>query len=121
MVQQVAVNEIVPKFALLAAAETPDAALVQSIDTALSFLSHQLGDRHYFGGDRLNLADIVAGATIPLTGRLGISFETQPAIATWLHRLAGREAWQKTEPNQADFLQWRRYVQLMVKRKLNSA
>lgn len=121
MVQQVAVTEIVPKFAPLAAAETPDEAVVQHLEKALTFLTQHLGDRSYFGGDRLNLADIVAGATIPLIGRLGISLDAQPAIAAWLQRLAEREAWQKTEPNEADFLQWRRYVQLMIKRKSKSA
>ncbi|NJN87400.1 MAG: glutathione S-transferase family protein [Leptolyngbyaceae cyanobacterium SL_7_1] len=121
MVQQVSVNEIVPKFAVLAAAETPDEALVQHLEKVLSFLSQQLGSGDYFGGSRLNLADIVAGASVPLICRLGISLESQPAIAAWRQRLAEREAWQKTEPGEPEFLQWRRYIQLMVKRKLKSA
>lgn len=117
MVQMVVVNEIVPKIGTLAAVETPDADLLQHMETALKFLSQQLGTGTYFGGDRLNLADIVAGATLPLVKHLGISFLPHPTLAEWHDRIAAREAWQKTEPSEADFIRWRRYVQLMVQRQ----
>lgn len=121
MVQMVVVNEAMPKFAALVTAETPDAALLQQMEKVLSFLSQQLGTDDYFGGNRLNLADLVAGATLPLLCRLGISLAAHPTLAAWHQRIAAREAWQTTEPSAADFTHWRRYVQLMVKRKSRAA
>jgi len=121
MVQMVITNEAVPKLPLLAAMETPDDAIVQSIQPILVFLTEQLGEQLLFGGDRLNLADIVAGATVPLLCRLGISLASYPTLDAWHQRLAVRSAWQQTEPSEEDFTRWRRYITLLMKRKQKAA
>jgi glutathione S-transferase len=121
MVQMVITNEAVPKLPLLAAMETPDDAIVQSIQPILVFLTEQLGEQLLFGGDRLNLADIVAGATVPLLCRLGISLASYPTLDAWHQRLAVRSAWQQTEPSEEDFARWRRYITLLMKRKQKAA
>lgn len=121
MVQMVVLNEMMPKLIPLAAADTPDDASLHSIAQALEFLSQQLGAQAYFGGDRLNQADIVTGAALPLFCRLGISLAPYPSLTAWHQQIAARPAWQQTEPSESDFGNWRRYVKLMVKRKLQTA
>lgn len=116
MVQMVVINEMTAKIPALVA-ETPDEAVLHHLDKGVEFLSQQLGTGDFFGDDRLNLADVVAGASLPLLVRLGVSLSAHTTMAAWHQRLAAREAWQKTEPSEADFIRWRRYVQLMVKRQ----
>ncbi len=119
MVQMIAVNEITPKFASLimqdADPEGFDSA-IQHVNTALLFFEQQLGRDHFFGGDRLTLADIVAGSTLALSCRLGVSVAAYPGLSQWLQRLTERESWQKTEPSDRDFGVWRQWLQLRIKR-----
>jgi glutathione S-transferase len=116
MVIMVAVNEVVPKLGVLAADETPNKSILQQMETVFQFLGEQLGDQAFFGGDRLNLADIVAGATIPLVCRLGVSAHSP--LAGWVQRVSERDAWLKTEPRDEDFASWRRWVKWMVKKHI---
>jgi glutathione S-transferase len=79
MVQMVTVNELMPKLLAVANADVqPLTEKLQSeLDTGLQFLEEQLNHQNYFGGDTLNLADIVTGATIPLLYRLGIALNVK--------------------------------------------
>ncbi|MGF1497668.1 MAG: glutathione S-transferase family protein [Elainellaceae cyanobacterium] len=120
MVQMVVTNELTPKLPALVMAEAspePDEATLQQVATVLDFLTEQLGDAAYFGGDNLSLADITAGTAFPLLHRLGIGFEGHPAIAAWYERIAARPSWQQTELDDAAFNTWKRWVSLMVKRR----
>ena len=118
MVQMVTVNELMPK--LLQVANTEIVPLTEKLrtelDTVLQFLEVQLEKDLYFGGSKLNLADIVVGATVPLFSRLGISLALYPSLEKWQKNLFTREAWRKSEPNQDDFVNWKRYIQIMIKR-----
>ena len=118
MLQMVIANELVTKSPLVAnAAVKPlTSEVTQQIETVWQFLSHELDDNSYFGGDSLNLADIVAGATIPLFCRLGISLESYPNLEHWHQRIINRPAWQETEPREEDFKQWLRWIQIVIKR-----
>jgi glutathione S-transferase len=120
MVQMVTTNELTPKFpALTIASESPapDEELMQQVHTVFDFFTEQLGSGDYFGGDRPSLADITAGAALPLLHRLGVRFDTHPAIAAWFDRLMARDAWQKTEPDDEAFNTWKRWMLLMIKRR----
>jgi glutathione S-transferase len=132
MIQMVVVNELMPT--LLATIQTEAGSLDQNpkreaLQAALSFLDRQLGDQAFFGddgsasfqGNCLSLADVVAGAAVPLFHRLGVGLDDYPALEQWRQRLANRPAWQTTEPDEVGFSQWRRYVQLMLKRRQKSA
>lgn len=119
MVQMVTVNELTPKLPalVLASDDRPDAALTQHMETVLGFLNQQLGAAAFFGGEHLSLADITAGAAFPLLKRLGVAWQDYPAIAAWFERMMARPAWQQTEPDDAAFATWKRWVTLRIRRR----
>ncbi|MEQ8969461.1 MAG: glutathione S-transferase family protein [Coleofasciculus sp. C1-SOL-03] len=120
MVQMVTTNELTPKLPGLAIASDssePNAATVEQIATVLNFLTQQLGELAYFGGNDLSLADITAGTAFPLLTRLGIELQGHPAIAAWYKRITARPSWQQTELDDNDFNTWKRFVSLMIKRR----
>jgi glutathione S-transferase len=106
MVQMVTVNELLPAMNPLIrqmmdiAVEEPqqlEQANQKSV-IVLTFFERLLGDRPYFGGDHLSLADIVAGTAVPWFPGLGISLNDYPNLKHWAEGLMQREAWQKTHP-----------------------
>ncbi|HHP7243895.1 MAG TPA: glutathione S-transferase family protein [Elainellaceae cyanobacterium] len=120
MVQMVTIHELTPKLAaLVRVGENPesDQAIIQHVTNVLDFLTEQLGDAAYFGGEHLSLADVTAGATLPLLHRLGVGFAGHPAIAAWFDRIMARASWQQTEPDDDAFNTWRRWIALMIKRR----
>jgi glutathione S-transferase len=119
MVQMVTVNELMPNFlAVINMAHEPlSEAVHQRLATSWQFLNDELQDQKYFGGDRLNLGDIVAGATIPLFHRLGESLADYPRLDAWRQRVENRPAWQEIEPDEPSFQRWQRWIQLQIKRK----
>jgi len=120
MVQLVIANELMPKFpqlVFLANDDTlTDEATYQHVETVFKFLAEQLGDAHYFGGDRLSLADITVGAALPLLRRLGVHLQAYPTLEQWCERIDQRTAWQQTNPSDPDLQAWRRWIKAMVKR-----
>ena len=123
MVQLVIANELMPQLPGLvfanadAATSEADRTIPRQLETVLTFLSVQLGTDEYFGGDRLSLADVTAGAALPLMTRLGVSLQAHPSLAAWCDRLTQRAAWQQTDPDAASLAAWQRWITLMVQRK----
>lgn len=119
MTQMVVANELLPKLIAVANAEHQPLteATKAHLESCFQFLAQQLGDKDYLGGSRIDLADIVAGSTVPLFHRLGISLQPYPALQRWCFRLAERSAWQQTNPSDQDFQQWQRWIQLQVKKR----
>ncbi|MEM1292522.1 MAG: glutathione S-transferase family protein, partial [Cyanobacteria bacterium P01_H01_bin.162] len=123
MVQFVIANELIPQlpglvFANADAAQSEAAPTIPpKLDTVLTFLAAQLGTDDYFGGDRLSLADVTAGAALPLMTRLGVNLPAYASLAAWCDRLTQRTAWQQTDPDAASLAAWQRWITLMVKRK----
>jgi glutathione S-transferase len=119
MVQMVTTNELLPKLVAVVAAEGQPLPqdVVSPLEVCLNYLNQQLGEQNYFGGDRLNLADIVAGSTVPLFSRLGVSLRPYAALDRWCDRISERLAWQQTHPSDADFAQWKRWIQLQMQRR----
>ncbi|MBW4662890.1 MAG: glutathione S-transferase family protein [Chroococcus sp. CMT-3BRIN-NPC107] len=122
MVQQVTVNELMSKVtAVVNVEQQPLSDAKQThLATAWQFLDNELQGKTYFGGDRLNLGDIVAGATIPLFHRLGVSFNEYPYLEAWRERISDRPAWQQTTPDEPSFQRWQKWVQLQIRRKTKS-
>jgi glutathione S-transferase len=120
MVQMVVVNELTPKLPAIINADLPLSSSnpnVQHLHLVLKFLNEQLGQYPYFGGDLFSLADIVAGATIPLLCRLGLSLTAYPALSDWHERIIARPAWCQSEPSDCDLKVWQRWIQRMIKRR----
>ena len=127
MVQMVTMNELMPNFIpIINAVHQPiSTAVQQRLTTAWQFLEDELQDQKYFGGvgvisppeDHLNLADVVAGATVPLFHRLGVSLADYPRLDAWRQRIEERPAWQQTRPDEENFQRWQRWIQLQIKRQ----
>ncbi len=122
MVQQVTVNELMSNVtAVVNAQQQPLSDTQQTrLATAWQFLDDELQGKTYFGGDRLNLGDIVVGATIPLFYRLGVSLNDYPCLDAWRQRISDRPAWQQTQPDESNFGRWQKWVQLQIRRKNKS-
>jgi len=123
MLQMVIVNELMPKISkVIMMTEQPlSKALVDQLHQIMVFLDNHLEERPYFGGTNLNLADIVAGATIPLFQRLGFSLEPYAALGHWCQTITSRPAWQATSPSDDELDAWqqvlRRWIRVSQKRR----
>ncbi|AFY38543.1 Glutathione S-transferase domain protein [[Leptolyngbya] sp. PCC 7376] len=123
MLQMVTANELFPLLPkLIAAIDSPLPAQAQDrLDKVLTFFEQHLNGQLYFGGDRLNLADIVVGAAIPLMCRLGLELTDYPELKAWGDRLTSRPAWQKTRASDEELAAWRawlaRYLRVAAKAK----
>lgn len=123
MVQMVVTNELLPKLVAVVTADEENPLPQKTADhleTCLRFLAQQLGNQDYFGGQCLNLADIVAGATVPLFCRLGLSLQPYESLQQWQAKITSRSAWQITKPSDSDFLLWQRWVRFQVQRAKQS-
>lgn len=115
MVQQITLNELVPainplfKQMMGFGQESPEAIeqAQQKAAVVLDFYRDQLGEAKYFGGDRLSLADIVAGTFAPWFEQLGLALTQYPTLHAWTARLMERSAWQKTQPTPEDLTAFR--------------
>lgn len=119
MVQMVVTNELITQIISVVNAENQPLSPEKKdyLETCFQFLEEQLAEGDYFGGDRPNLADIVTGSTVPLFSRLGISLQPYEALSHWQNRITDRPGWQQTNPSDDDFQQWKRWVQLQIKRQ----
>jgi glutathione S-transferase len=118
MVQMATVNELVPTLGWLVMTDTAlPTATDQRIATTLTFLTEQLGNHLYFGGDRPNLADITVGSVVPLVQRLGYALAEYPGLEQWRQRIIDRPAWQETCPDDDSFNQWQRWIKILIKRR----
>ncbi|RMG07908.1 MAG: glutathione S-transferase family protein [Cyanobacteria bacterium J055] len=106
MVELVTANELLPAMTPLIRqmmgfieleAQTRDRSVGQ-IGKILSFLEEKLGKSPYFGGERLTLADIVAGTAVIWLPGLGVSLDEYPALKHWSEALMQRQSWQQTQP-----------------------
>jgi glutathione S-transferase len=88
VVQMVITNELLPQILpIIHSGSRPlSRATVDQLATCFQFIEKHISNKDYFGGHCLNLADIVAGATIPLFSRLGILLESYPSIQSWYSR-----------------------------------
>lgn len=121
MVQMVTVNELMPKLSFVINADqvplTPEVS--SHIETVLTFLNGELGDRPYFGGETLNLADITVGATIPLLHRMGLALSAYLSLHRWCQTIRTRPAWVETAPSDAALAVWQKWIQRQIRINLN--
>ena len=127
MIELVTTNELLPILPSLITQQSTQLSknAQQRLDNVLNFFEEHLRDQKYFGGDRLNLADIVAGSAVLLMMRLGLTLDDYPALKAWGDRLANRPAWQQTRSSDENFEAWRawleKYLRIANKMKQRSA
>ena len=80
----------------------------------LQFWEESLGENLYFGGDRLSLADIVAGTTLPLFLRLELSLAPYPHLARWIAHLEQRSSWQQTDLTPEAWREFKRRIRVLM-------
>lgn len=118
MVQTVTANELFSKTISLIC-DSPDSPqflqAVQHINIVLQFFTEIIGDRPFFSGDQLTLADIVAGTVVPFLPKLGVSLDDYPQLQNWCEQINQRPAWQKTQLSDADLEEFKRRVKFLVK------
>jgi glutathione S-transferase len=119
MVEMVTVNELVPAInpllkQMMGFGNDPEDVLAKAKEKAegvLKFYADQLGDRPFFGGDPITLADVVAGTYAPWFEPLGLPMAHYPTLQAWTQRLMDRPAWQATQPTEADVAAFRDRMQ----------
>ena len=88
MVQMVTVNELTPAMSPLVRQTFGGEADAQQLEkaqqqvaTVLGFFEGWLGENSFFGnGDRITLADVVAGVSVPWLPELGVSLDEYPKL-----------------------------------------
>jgi glutathione S-transferase len=90
----------------------------QQAAVALKFFESQLGDKTFFGGDQLSLADIVLGIVAPWLPGMGLPLDAYPHLQAWSTRLSERESWKTTQPSPEAFEAFKaRARDMMAKRQ----
>jgi glutathione S-transferase len=106
MVQMATLNELMPAVTPLTRKMMgfgdPDADALQKAlkqgTLCLSFFAQQLGDRPFYGGETVSLADVVLGTVAPWFEQLGLPLDNHAPLKAWCDRLVTRPAWQTTAP-----------------------
>lgn len=106
MVEMATVNELLPIMRLLfdqmMGITKEDSQKLERVKRKLArilaFFERLLGDRPYFGGEHLTLAEVVAGTVVPWFPILGCSLCDFPKLNVWSSHLMKRHAWAITQP-----------------------
>lgn len=122
MVQQVALNELLPAlFKLLIHDERlkepsmeVEYAQLRAV-TSLDFLESLLGEAQYFAGNQLTLAEIVAGTMVHQMPDLGVSLARYPRLQSWSARLLARPTWQQIALSAEEWSTFRRRMRVVPK------
>jgi glutathione S-transferase len=118
-IEMVTVNELVPAInplvkQMMGFGNDPEDMLAQAkqkTEVVLKFYAEKLRDGPFFCGDRLTLADVVAGTFAPWFEGLGLPMSDYPTLQTWTNRLMERPSWQTTQPTAKDLAAFRDRMQ----------
>ncbi|MDJ0727016.1 MAG: glutathione S-transferase family protein [Prochloraceae cyanobacterium] len=90
----------------------------KQIGAVLQYFEDNLAENSpYFFGERLTLADIVAGTAVPSIPFLGISFDGYPKVKQWCEGLQKRASWQQTEPTEEELMRSKAILKAILERK----
>lgn len=81
----------------------------------LDYLEKHLAHNPYIAGDRLSLAEIVAGSLILWLPYLDVTLSNHPQVESWCERLMQRSAWRKTQPDPEIMENWFKRIQKLLK------
>lgn len=118
MVQLVTLNELLPAIVKLLM-HSEDAAELEYAQLrathTLGFLENSLGDRSFFAGEQLTLAEIVAGTLIHILPDLGLPLVDYPGLNSWSERLLARSTWQQIQLSPEEWSSFKRQIRVMPK------
>jgi glutathione S-transferase len=81
----------------------------------LDFLQELLGDKTYFGGEQLTLAEIFIGSFLHRMPDLGMDLTNYSTLMAWGDRLLRRPSWQEIQLSPSEWHDFKRYVRLLPK------
>ncbi|MEM8673331.1 MAG: glutathione S-transferase family protein [Cyanobacteria bacterium P01_G01_bin.67] len=114
MIEMITMHELIPAMLTLVR-KTDSENLIeqasQQIASMLIFLEKRLNDSLYIAGDRISLAEIVAGSLILWLPSIDINLSTYPKVKSWSNRLMQRPTWQATQPDPEIIQDWLKRIQ----------
>ena len=118
MVEMITLHELIP--AMLALIRVTDNENTieranQQIISMLNFLEKHLNNSLYIAGDRISLAEVVAGSIILWLPSISISLSNYPRVESWSDRLMQRPSWQATQPDPEITQDWLKRIQKLPK------
>jgi glutathione S-transferase len=125
MVNMVTVNELVPAMNPLSAKalgmrEVGEEEVKKSrekINLTLTFFQDLLGDKPYFGGENISVAECVFGTVASLFPLIQVSLDNYPSLNSWLTNLSQRESFMQTAPTQEMIDAFRAKMKAAMQRK----
>ena len=118
MIEMTTLHELIPAMLTLVRV-TDDEGVIeranQQIISMLNFLEKRLSDSLYIAGDRISLAEVVAGSIIPWLPLIDIDLSDYPRVELWSSRLMQRPTWQATQPDSEITQDWLKRIQKLPK------
>ena len=117
MIEMLALHELIPAMlTLIRATENNIVSQAnQQITAMLGFLEKHINSSLYVAGDRLSLAEIVAGSLVLWLPYLNVTLSNYPKVELWSDRLMERPAWQATQPDSDIIQNWLKRIQKLPK------
>ena len=81
----------------------------------LFFGEQRLSDSLYITGDRISLAEVVAGSIIHSLPSIDIDLSNYPKAELWSNQLIQRPTWQATQPDPDITQDWLKRIQKLPK------
>lgn len=118
MIEMLALHELIPAMLTIIRAANNEKAIAQAhrqITAMLNFLEQHLARSLYITGNKISLAEIVAGSLIIWLPHLNISLSQYSKVELWSNRLMERPAWQATQPKPEIIPDWLKRIQKLPK------
>ena len=116
MVQSISFSALLPAFFKMVAYPKDPAETAygrQRKMNALNFLEELLGEKTFFAGERLTMAEIVAGTLVYRVDALGLPLANYPQLTAWSKRLLLRPTWQEIELSVREWIRFKRKMQVL--------
>lgn len=118
MVASLSFSKLLPAFFKLVAYPKDEAKTAYGrlqMNNVLEFLEELLGERTYFAGEQLTMAEIVAGTLVYRVEDVGVALANYPRLAAWSRRLLLRPTWQAIELSEKEWGQFKRRLRVLPK------
>ena len=118
MIEMLALHELIPAMLTLIRTNDNKNAIEQAnqqIIAMLCFIEKHLKNNLYITGDKISLAEIVAGSLILWLPSLNITLSNYPRVKSWSDQLMQRPAWQATQPDPKIVRYWLKSIQKLPK------